>query len=163
MESAKGKGTTFTVKLPLELSAPIEKSVPEKASAEKVLTRLQVLVAEDNDLNAEIAAVLLEDKGIRVTRAADGCEAVELFRTDLAGTYDAILMDVMMPIMDGYTAAQKIRELQRPDARTVQIVAMTANTFAEDVAKCKAFGMNEHLPKSFKAGQLVASIAGCGK
>lgn len=97
-------------------------------------------MAEDNDLNAEIATMLLEDEGMHVTRAADGCEVVKMFKSHPASTYDVILMDIMMPRMNGYEATQAIRNMNRPDAGKVQIVAMTANAFAEDVVKCKEAG-----------------------
>lgn len=116
-------------------------------------------MAEDNDLNAEIATMLLEDEGMHVTRAADGCEVVKMFKSHPASTYDVILMDIMMPRMNGYEATRTIRSLSdRPDGGTIPIIAMTANAFAEDVVKCKEAGMDSHLPKPFKADQLIASI-----
>ena len=153
VESTKGKGTTFTVELPLTLADPIEKREAYTAPVQKRTTDLHVLMAEDNDLNAEIATMLLEDEGMHVTRAADGCEVVEMFKSHPASTYDVILMDIMMPVMNGYEATQAIRNMNRPDAGKVQIVAMTANAFAEDVVKCKEAGMDSHLPKPFKADQ----------
>lgn len=116
-------------------------------------------MAEDNDLNAEIATMLLEDEGMHVTRAADGCEVVKMFKSHPASTYDVILMDIMMPRMNGYEATRTIRSLSdHPDGGTIPIIAMTANAFAEDVVKCKEAGMDSHLPKPFKADQLIASI-----
>ena len=158
VESTKDKGTTFTVELPLTLADPIEKREAYTAPVQKRTTDLHVLMAEDNDLNAEIATMLLEDEGMHVTRAADGCEVVKMFKSHPASTYDVILMDIMMPVMNGYEATQAIRNMNRPDAGKVQIVAMTANAFAEDVVKCKEAGMDSHLPKPFKADQLIASI-----
>ena len=148
VDSVKGKGTTFTVKLPLELSTPIEKEEPQEAIAPKKLQNLHILVVEDNDLNAEIATVLLEDKGMRVTRAVDGSEAVETFQANPVGTFDAVLMDIMMPKMNGYEATRTIRQIpDRPDGKTIPIIAMTANAFAEDVQAALDAGMNAHLAK----------------
>lgn len=148
VESAKGKGTSFTVELPLELAEPIEKKEPSAPAVKKDLSEVHVLMAEDNDLNAEIATMLLEDKGMTVTRAVDGSEAVEVFKNNPAGTFDVILMDIMMPKMDGYEATRAIRQLQdRPDGSTIPILALTANAFAEDVQKALEAGMNAHLAK----------------
>ena len=148
VKSIKGSGTTFTVELPLELADPIEKEEQAETPAPKDLTGLHVLLAEDNDLNAEIAIMLLEDKGMQVTRAVDGCEAVELFENHPAGTFDVILMDIMMPRMNGYEATKAIRELKdRPDGSTIPIIATTANAFAEDVQAALDAGMNAHLAK----------------
>lgn len=159
VESTKDKGTTFTVELPLTLADPIEKREAYTAPVQKRTTDLHVLMAEDNDLNAEIATMLLEDEGMHVTRAADGCEVVKMFKSHPASTYDVILMDIMMPRMNGYEATRTIRSLSdRPDGGTIPIIAMTANAFAEDVVKCKEAGMDSHLPKPFKADQLIASI-----
>ena len=159
VESVKGEGSTFTVELPLILSDPIEQEDHYEPAVKKNPTDLHVLMAEDNDLNAEIATMLLEDEGMNVTRAVDGCEVVEMFKNHPAGTFDVILMDIMMPRMNGYEATKTIRELSdRPDGARIPIIAMTANAFAEDVVKCKEAGMDSHLPKPFKADQLIASI-----
>lgn len=148
VESAKGKGTSFTVELPLELAEPIEKKEPSAPAVKKDLSEVHVLMAEDNDLNAEIATMLLEDKGMTVTRAVDGSEAVEVFKNNPVGTFDVILMDIMMPKMDGYEATRAIRQLpDRPDGSTIPILALTANAFAEDVQKALEAGMNAHLAK----------------
>lgn len=148
VDSVKGKGTTFTVELPFELSEPIKKEEPDKPVVKKDLSELNVLMAEDNDLNAEIATMLLEDKGMHITRAVDGCDVVDMFKNNPAGTFDVILMDIMMPRMDGYEATRTIRQLEdRPDGRTIPILAMTANAFAEDVQKAFDAGMNAHLAK----------------
>lgn len=114
-------------------------------------------------LNLEITEYLLKHEGSTVRVAVNGEEAVQIFHQSKPYYFDAILMDVMMPVMDGYEATQMIRAMDRPDAKEVQIVAMTANAFAEDVLKCRQAGMNAHLPKPFKADQLVASIAQRGK
>ena len=110
-------------------------------------------------LNLEITEFLLKEEGCCVRTAVNGQEAVQIFEQSKPFHFDAILMDVMMPVMDGYAATRAIRAMPREDAKEVQIVAMTANAFAEDVAKCKEAGMNAHLSKPFKAEQLVASIA----
>ena len=124
------------------------------------LTGLKVLLAEDNDLNAEISIVQLEELGIRITRAADGDEAVRLFAENPQGTFDLILMDVMMPKMNGYEATKAIRSLQnRPDADTIPIIAMTANAFAEDVQASLDAGMNGHLSKPINIDKVVKTIA----
>ena len=148
VKSIKGSGTAFTVELPLELADPIEKEEQTAAPAPKDLTDLHILLAEDNDLNAEIAIMLLEDKGMQVTRAIDGCEAVELFENHPPGTFDVILMDIMMPKMNGYEATKAIRQLKdRPDGSTIPIIATTANAFAEDVQAALDAGMNAYLAK----------------
>lgn len=159
VESIKGKGTTFQVKLPLELSEPIKRE-EQKEEAPRDLTNLHVLMAEDNDLNAEIATVLLEDKGMNVTRAVDGEEVTEIFRQHPAGTFDVILMDIMMPKMNGYEATQSIRQMEdRPDGKTIPIIAMTANAFVEDVQAALAAGMNAHLAKPIVIDTVTRVIA----
>ena len=118
-------------------------------------------MAEDNDLNAEIAMIQLEELGIQVTRAADGREAVNLFSQQPAGTFDIILMDIMMPEMNGFEATAAIRGLpDRPDALEIPIIAMTANAFAEDVQASLDAGMNGHLSKPIVIDEVVKAIAG---
>ena len=124
------------------------------------LTGLKILLAEDNDLNAEIAIVQLEELGMRITRAADGEEAVRFFAENPQGTFDIILMDVMMPKMNGYEATKAIRCLQnRPDAITIPIIAMTANAFAEDVQASLDAGLNGHLSKPIVMDEVIKTIA----
>ena len=119
------------------------------------LTGVKVLLAEDNDLNAEIATVQLEEFGLQVTRAVDGKQAVELFADSPAGTFDVILMDIMMPQMNGYEAARAIRNLAScPDGRSIPIIAMTANAFAEDVQDSLDAGMNAHIAKPIDIKEL---------
>ena len=115
--------------------------------SEKEIKGKRILLVEDNELNAEIAKTVLEDVGALVTRVENGQQAVELFKEKPEGTFDAILMDLMMPVMDGYTATRKIRSLEHSDAKTIPIIAMTANAFQEDAEKCIAVGMNAHLAK----------------
>ena len=122
-----------------------------------------ILLAEDNALNAEIVKKLLEDRGAEVEAASDGRQALEAFESHKPGTYAAILMDVMMPNMDGLDATRAIRALDRADAKVIPIIAMTANAFEEDARKCMEAGMNAHLPKPIRIERLVAVIAGfCG-
>ena len=119
---------------------------------------MNVLLVEDNELNAEIATVQLEEFGIKVERAVDGRNAVEIFRNHPEGTFDVILMDIMMPVMDGLTATKAIRALNRPDAGIIPIIAMTANAFAEDVQRCLDAGMNAHLAKPLDIEKVKKTI-----
>lgn len=160
VESKKGIGTTFTVEIPLELT---EQDIHQKQEepVHRDLTGVNVLMAEDNDLNAELATVMLEDAGMVVTRASDGKEAVERFKNHPRGTYDIILMDIMMPNMDGHQAAKTIRamEKERPDASSIPIIALSANAFAEDVKASVDSGMNGHISKPFDMEEVTATIA----
>ena len=122
-----------------------------------------MLLAEDNELNAEIIERLLSDEGARVKLTGNGEQALETFRANPPGTFDAILMDVMMPVLDGLSATRAIRALDRADARTIPIIAMTANAFEEDARKCIDAGMNAHLPKPLQMENVVATIARCCK
>lgn len=159
VRSQKGVGSTFTVTLPMEIAdAPLLRP-DHDASAPADLTGIHVLLAEDNDLNAEIATVQLESLGVDATRAVNGKEALQLFETRPKGTFDLILMDIMMPEMDGYEATRAIRALAREDARTIPILAMTANAFDEDVEKSKEAGMNGHLSKPIEIHVVAAMIA----
>ena len=156
MESQKGEGTTFTITLPMELTdAPAQ---PEQKPVAMDLSGLRILLVEDNNLNAEIAQVYLEKEGIRVTRASNGQEAVEVFSQAQPDTFDGILMDIMMPVMDGLTATRAIRSLGRSDAKTVPILAMTANAFEEDAQRCLEAGMNAHLSKPLDPQRLFAAL-----
>ena len=119
-----------------------------------------LVMAEDNELNAQIAETLLEDQGAEVTVVYNGKQAADLFETNPAGTFDAILMDIMMPVMDGLTAARTIRALDRPDAKTIPIIAMTANAFKEDEEKCLEAGMNAHLIKPLDIEKVKQTIEG---
>ena len=160
VESEKGKGSTFTVELPLELTEAdkVQKQVSPVDSTD--LTGVKILMAEDNDLNAEIAMVQLEELGIHITRASDGKEALKIFASNQPGTFDIIFMDIMMPKMNGYEATKAIRALQnRPDARTIPIIAMTANAFAEDVQASLDAGMNDHLSKPIVMEEVIKAIA----
>ena len=160
VKSKKGEGSTFTVELPLELTD--ESKVQKKAhhAAESDIAGVKILLAEDNDLNAEIAMVQLEELDIQVIRAADGNEAVKTFAENPPYTFDIILMDIMMPKMNGYEATAAIRAMpERPDARRIPIIAMTANAFAEDVQASLDVGMNGHLSKPIVMDEVVKAIA----
>ena len=159
VESKLGEGTTFTVILPFRRDVEGSNGESKEPAYKENLHGMNILLVEDNDLNLEITEYLLKHEGCKVRTAVNGQEAVQIFEQSKPFYFDAILMDVMMPVMDGYTATRTIRALDRPDADKVQIVAMTANAFAEDVLKCKEAGMNAHLPKPFKVDQLVTSIA----
>ena len=122
---------------------------------------LHLMLAEDNELNAEIAQTLLIDAGAVVTVVNNGQQAVELFKDNQPGTFGAILMDVMMPVMDGLTATRTIRALDRDDAKTIPIIAMTANAFAEDARKCIDAGMNAHVAKPIDMSKLTKTLKNC--
>ena len=159
VESKVGEGTTFTLILPFHRAEADETAKNEKVEYKESLHGMRILLVEDNALNSEITEYLLAHEGCSVRTAADGQEAVQIFEQSRPFYFDAILMDVTMPVMDGYTATRIIRSMDRPDARKIQIVAMTANAFAEDISRCREAGMDAHLPKPFKKDQLVSSIA----
>ena len=159
--SELGVGTTFMVDIPFEIApAPEKQPVSPPVEAESV-RGLRLLLAEDNALNAEIVQTLLTDEGAEVTVVSDGQQAVDRFRESPVGTFDAILMDIMMPVMDGLTATREIRASNRADAKTVPIIAMTANAFHEDAQQCFDAGMNVHLAKPLQIRQVVSAIAKC--
>ena len=159
VQSKKQEGTTFTVDIPLEITDK-ECNKSDTGFSEKVnLTGVNVLLAEDNELNAEIAAVQLEEFGMNVERVVDGKNAVEIFRNHPEGTFDVILMDIMMPEMNGYEAAKAIRAMNdRPDGKNIPIIAMTANSFAEDVRASLDAGMNAHLSKPIVIDEVIKTI-----
>ena len=156
--SEEGKGTTFTVTLPFAMADKPKKPQETHISEDHCLQGLHLLVAEDNDLNAEIAEVLFQDEGAQVSLVEDGKQAVEAFEGNPPGTFDVILMDVMMPVMDGLTATKTIRALPRPDAKTIPIIAMTANAFEEDKKKCLDAGMNGYLAKPLNMKRIRGEI-----
>ncbi len=156
VDSAKGKGTRFDIVMPLHR----ETVQPPKARESASIDGCRLLVVEDNDLNRELAVYMLRDAGASVTEARDGRSAVDTFAASPPYTYDAVLMDVMMPEMDGLTATRIIRAMDRPDA-DVPIIAMTANLFAEDVAACTEAGMDAHIPKPLERARMVQIIADC--
>ena len=159
--SREGEGSTFVITLPFEIAPEPEQPAQPAAEGVQSIQGLRLLLVEDNDLNAEIAQTMLEDEGAQVTTAANGKQAVERFQSSPPGTFDAILMDVMMPVMDGLAATRAIRALDRPDAATVPILAMTANAFKENAEKCFAAGMNAHLTKPLRPEEMVRAIARC--
>ena len=160
IQSKEGQGTIVTVTLPFTIAD--EESIAD-ASAELDRSRLKglhVLLAEDNDLNRELASFMLEDAGIIVTEVADGKEALDRYMEMPAGYFDAIVMDIMMPEMDGYEATRAIRACGKADAVDIPIIAMTAYAFDDDRAKSAAAGMDLHLPKPMSSRELLAAIAG---
>lgn len=164
VRSRLGQGTEFffTLSLPRALpeDLPRDRAELSATAAEegRTFAGVQVLLAEDNDLNAEIAVALLEMKGVTADRAANGREAVDLFAAAAPGFYDIVLMDVQMPVLDGLSAVRELRALDRPDAHTVPIVALTASTFQEDRDDAAAAGMDGFLPKPFDARQLYGVL-----
>ena len=161
VESRQGIGTKFTIDLSFDIALKEEvygSGDTIESSAIHTIKGKRILLVEDNELNAEIAKTVLEDVGALITRAENGQQALELFKEKPAGTFDVILMDLMMPVMDGYTATRKIRELERSDAKTVPIIAMTANAFQEDAEKCIAVGMNAHLAKPLDIEKMKKTI-----
>ena len=161
VESRLGIGTKFTVDLSFDIASKEEVYGSQdtiKSSAIHTIKGKRILLVEDNELNAEIAKTVLEDVGALITRAENGQQAVELFKEKPAGTFDAILMDLMMPVMDGYTATKEIRSLERSDSKTIPIIAMTANAFQEDAEKCIAVGMNAHLAKPLDIEKVMITI-----
>lgn len=159
IESKEGVGSKFVITIPFEVAEPPKTEEKREKTAENTINGLHLLLAEDNKLNAEIAELILEDAGAVVRVVGDGKLAVELFKNSPAGTFDALLMDVMMPEMDGLTATKTIRALDRPDAKTIPIIAMTANAFEEDAKKCIEAGMNAHLAKPLDVEKVIATIA----
>ena len=159
VESKKGVGSSFTVELPMEITDASKVKKTDYAVGKVDLTGLNALLAEDNELNAEIAIVQLEELGIKTTRACDGDEVVNIFADNPPGTFDIIFMDVMMPSKNGYEATNAIRNLpNRPDGETIPIIAMTANAFAEDVQASLDAGMNGHLSKPIVVDEVVNAI-----
>ena len=157
-ESEEGAGTTFVIRIPFKIDPDADKREEQRNVSEKSIKGLHILLAEDNELNMEIAEFVLQNGGADVTKAWNGQEAVELFRKSEPGEFDAILMDIMMPVMNGYEAAKKIRSLDREDAKTIPIIAMTANAFTEDRLKAKEAGMNEHIVKPLDVELLIKVI-----
>lgn len=157
-DSIQGKGTKFILHISFEISAEEQEKkshMYQNCSVEGI----QVLLVEDNELNMEIAEFVIQNEGASVTKAWNGQEAVEIFKKSRPDEFDVILMDIMMPIKNGYEAAKMIRALDRDDAKTVPIIAMTANAFTEDRLKSKESGMNEHIAKPIDAKLLVKVIS----
>lgn len=159
VESELNVGTTFRTTLSFEIdTAYEEKETVESPAAEQDLTGVRVLLTEDNELNMEIAKFILEEAGMEVIPAVNGKEAVDIFRSSKKDSFDLILMDIMMPVMDGLTAVRKIRALKREDAKTIPIFAMTANAFTDDIKESRRAGMNEHLAKPLDENRMMNLI-----
>ena len=161
LESEKGVGTTVYIQIPFKLGKQIENKAKYTESVS--LEGLHVLVAEDNDLNMEIVKYMLERNGIQVTCAKDGLEVVSMFEQSQVNEFDFILMDIMMPKLNGLDATRKIRSLKRLDAKTVPIIAMSANAFVEDMLNSKVAGMNMHLAKPLDETKLMEALKQCKK
>ena len=157
-ESEKGVGTTFVIRVPFKIDPDADKREEQKDVSEKSIKGLHILLAEDNELNMEIAEFMLQNEGADVIKAWNGQEAVELFRKSEPGEFDVILMDIMMPVMNGYEATKMLRSLNREDAKTIPIIAMTANAFTEDRIRAKAAGMDEHVAKPVDVELLLKVI-----
>ena len=157
-ESEKGVGTTFVIRVPFKIDLDADKREEQTDASEKSIKGLHILLAEDNELNMEITEFVLQNEGADLTKAWDGQEAVELFRNSEPGEFDVILMDIMMPVMNGYEATKMIRSLDREDAKEVPIIAMTANAFTEDRIRAKAARMDEHVAKPVDVELLIKVI-----
>ncbi len=157
-ESKEGMGTTFVIRVPFKIDLDADKSEEQKNVAEKSIKGLHILLVEDNELNMEITEFVLQNEGADVTKAWNGQEAVELFRKSEPDEFDVILMDIMMPVMNGYEATKIIRSLDREDAKIIPIIAMTANAFTEDRIRAKEAGMDEHVAKPIDVELLIKVI-----
>ena len=157
-ESEEGAGTTFVIRVPFKIDLDVDKSKEQKDLSEKTIMGLHILLAEDNELNMEIAEFMFQNEGAEVTKAWNGLEAVEIFEKSRPGEFDVILMDIMMPVMNGYNATKRIRSMDREDAKEIPIIAMTANAFTEDRIRAKEAGMDEHISKPVDGNLLVKVI-----
>lgn len=158
-ESESGIGTTFTITIPFKINAEVEQCEDTQELSLHALDGFNILLVEDNELNMEIAEFSLQNAGAKITKAWNGQEAFEIFKASQPYAFDAILMDVMMPVMDGYEATKKIRALSREDAKTIPIIAMTANAFSEDKIKAQEAGMNEHIAKPINMKLLLRIVS----
>ena len=157
-ESKEGTGTTFVIRIPFQIDADMKDRTETEEKTETSIQGLHVLLTEDNELNMEIAEFVLQNEGAVVTKAWNGQKAVDIFRKNRPGEFDVILMDIMMPVMNGYEAAKMIRSLDREDAKVIPIIAMTANAFTEDKMRAKEAGMDEHIAKPVDGKLLVKAI-----
>ena len=157
-KSEEGAGSTFVIQVPFKIDLDTDKSKEQKDLSEKTIKGLHILLAEDNELNMEIAEFMFQNEGTEVTKAWNGQEAVELFEKSRPGEFDVILMDIMMPVMNGYNATKRIRSMDREDAKEIPIIAMTANAFTEDRIRAKEAGMDEHISKPVDGNLLVKVI-----
>ena len=154
-ESVEGVGTTFVIRVPFRIDTDRDSKVETGEKTEVSIRGLHILLAEDNELNMEIAEFMFQNEDAEVTKAWNGLEAVEIFEKSSPGEFDVILMDIMMPVMNGYNATKRIRSMNREDAKTIPIIAMTANAFTEDRLKAKEAGMDEHISKPVDGNLLV--------
>ena len=157
-ESKEGTGTTFVIRIPFRIDTDMKDRTEAEEKTETSIQGLHVLLTEDNELNMEIAEFVLQNEGAVVTKAWNGQKAVDIFRKNRPGEFDVILMDIMMPVMNGYEAAKMIRSLDREDAKVIPIIAMTANAFTEDKMRAKEAGMDEHIAKPVDGKLLVKAI-----
>ncbi|WP_448915196.1 ATP-binding protein [Eubacterium ramulus] len=157
-ESKEGAGTTFVIRVPFRIDTDRESNVEMGEKAEDSIRGLHILLAEDNELNMEIAEFMLQNEGADVSKAWNGQEAVEVFKKSEPGEFDVILMDIMMPVMNGYDATKMIRSLDREDAKAIPVIAMTANAFTEDRIRAKEAGMDEHVAKPVNVELLIKVI-----
>ena len=157
-ESKEGAGTTFVIRIPFKIDQDADEREEQEDVSGKSIKGLHILLVEDNDLNMEIAEFMLQNEGAAVSKAWNGQEAVEIFRNSVPGEFDVILMDIMMPVMNGYEATKMIRSMDREDAKVIPIIAMTANAFTEDRLRVKEAGMNEHIAKPIDIKLLVKVI-----
>lgn len=158
-ESESGVGTTFVITIPFKINSEIDRCEDTQEFSLHALDGFNILLVEDNELNMEIAEFSLQNAGAKITKAWNGQEAVEIFQASSVGDFDVILMDVMMPVMDGYEATKTIRALSREDAKTIPIIAMTANAFSEDKIKAEEAGMNEHIAKPINMKLLIRIVS----
>lgn len=158
INSKPGEGSEFNIILPLEIIEGIEQEQEKEGEELQELSGKRILLVEDNELNMEIATEILEMQGVKITQARDGKQAVDIFRNSAEGYFDAILMDVQMPIMDGYEATKYIRSLHRRDAKEIIILAVTANAFADDIIMAEKSGMNEHISKPIDFKELQKAL-----
>ena len=161
--SRQGEGTTFTVTLPLHFDTaaehPVEKPTHTFGSADFDFSGKSLLLAEDHPINQKVAELILEKTGAAVTIVENGLQCTELFTGSAKGSFDAILMDIQMPVMNGYEAAQAIRSSTHPQSATIPIIAMTANAFAEDIKNALSAGMNAHIAKPIDPQKLYETLA----
>lgn len=159
VKSIQGVGSSFAVEIPFKLASKEALKDMEEKETVKDISGRHILLVEDNALNMDIAETLLADAGVKVTKAVNGQQAVNIYEKNAPGTFDAILMDVMMPIMNGYEATRKIRSADREDAGKIPIIAITANAFTEDVECALKAGMNDHLSKPLEVQKMISTIA----
>lgn len=158
VSSKEGEGSKFVIRIPFEIAGKVEEMTDGNEKSSTDISGIKILLAEDNELNAEIAQTLLSDEGADVTIVGDGEQVIDTFKNSTPGTYDVILMDIMMPRLDGISATKAIRALERPDAVQIPIIAMTANAFEEDARKCIQAGMNAHLSKPLQMDIVIGTI-----